>query len=394
MSFFQKGIPHSVWGIGIAQFLMNASSVMVFGLSAVYMKNVLGVSTSFIGFIEGFVEAFAHFLKLFSGVFSDYVGKRKTLVVIGYALCVISRPMTVFASGALSVFFARLLGRVGNGIQATPRDALVADLSPIDKKGACYGLRNTLGMAGSFFGGFISLCIMYFTCQNYQAAFWVAFAFAVSGLLFLVFMVKEKKETPFRKNKHGSYLIKWRDVPRLGKKYWYLMFIVMVFMFAKVNETFLLLHATVHFNLESTYTPIILMLYNIGAAFSSYPMGKLSDKLPRSNILFSGLAILVLSNIIIAFSHNFLTFFTGVFLWGIQLGINQSIIMTLIADHVPKDLRGTGFGFYYLISSIALLLGGASDGLIMEYFGSIMLFFISAIIGSATIVLSVFLKNK
>lgn len=393
MKFFQRGIPLSIWGIGIAQFLMNVSSVIVFGLSAVYMKNVLGVSTSWIGFLEGFVEAFAHFLKLFSGMFSDYIGKRKTLFVIGYLFCALSRPITAVATSALGVFTSRLLGRIGNGIQATPRDALVADLSPPDKKGTCYGLRNTLGMAGSFFGGLIGLCVMYFTAQSYQTAFWVSTFFALAAVLFLILMVKEKKTTPFQDTRH-NYVIRWNDIPRLGKRYWYLMSVVVVFMFAKVNESFLLLHGTEHFKLESTYTPVILMLYSIGAAFSAYPMGKLSDRLERHNILLSGLSILVLSNIIIAFSNNLWTFFIGVFLWGVELGINQSIMMTLISDHVPHDLRGTGFGFYHLISAIGLLLGGTCDGLIMEHIGSSMLFFVSASIGAVTVIMASFIKNK
>ena len=136
-------IPKEIWGIGIAVFFVNLAAVMVRGFTAVYMKS-LGYSGGWIATIDGVNEGLSFIMKMLSGVYSDYLRRRKLIIILGYGLMLISRPIFAFASSIQAIILSRVLERLGNGIQATPRDALVGDFAPKSIRGACYGLKNTL----------------------------------------------------------------------------------------------------------------------------------------------------------------------------------------------------------------------------------------------------------
>jgi MFS family permease len=377
-------VPKSIWAIGIASFLINVSSAVVFSLSAVYLKTILGVATGWIGLLEGTVEACAYAVKVFSGIFSDYLRRRKSIMVWGFALATLARPVLAISSSFGAVFTARVLDRIGNGIQSTPRDALVGDLSPAPIRGTCYGLRQSLATAGSFFGGIVGVIAMYFTHQNFQQVFWIATIPAVMGLLIVIALVKDSVSgTPHLVKKHP---IHWKDLPRLGRSYWILMVIVGIFMLARVGEAMLILHAHQNFGLSETYIPLILILYNGTNALISYPIGKLSDKISRYTLLAAGFIILVLADILLASANNIGVMLVGVALWGVQMGITQSMFVVLTADTAPDDLRGTGFGIFYLISALSLVLAGSIGGNIAQYYGESRMFMVSGIIGAFALV--------
>ena len=383
-------IPPAVVAIGIAQFLINISSVMIFSLSAVYLKSILGVGTGLIGFLEGAVEAGAHATKLFSGVMSDYFRRRKAIMVVGFALVTLSRPILAISENFVAVFTARFLDRFGNGIQATPRDALVGDIAPKDIKGACFGLRQSLGTAGSFAGGLIGILAMMWTFNNFHQVFWIATIPAFLAFVILVIAVKEPKPVPLPEGEVENnaarpkrHPIRMSDVKRLGKYYWYLIAIEGVFMLSRPTEAFLTLHAHQTFQLEDTYIPAILLVYNLTYCLSSYPIGRLADRMNRYVLLMFGFAALIVADIVLAFAPNVWWLFGGVAIWGIQMGISQSVFLTLIDQSVPGDLRGTAFGIFYLTSAVAIILAGTGAGHIAQHFGDFgMTFLVSGIVGS------------
>lgn len=377
-------VPKSIWAIGIASFLINVSSVIVFGLSAVYMKTILGVATGWIGLLEGVVEACAYAVKVFSGVFSDYLRRRKTIMVWGFALATLARPILAISSSFVAVFTSRVLDRIGNGVQSTPRDALVGDLSPESIKGTCYGLRQSLATAGSFFGGIVGVIAMYLTHQNFHLVFWIAAIPAALGLIIVITSVKDVvSEEPSTVKKHP---IHWNDLPRLSPTYWVLMIIAGVFMLARVGEAMLILHAHQNFGLSETYIPLILILYNGTNALASYPIGKMSDRISRYKLLGLGFIVLIVADILLASASHIGVMLLGVAVWGIQIGITQSMFLALIADAVPDDLRGTGFGIFYLISALSLVLAGSIGGTIAQFYGEGMTFMVSGLIGCLAMV--------
>jgi MFS family permease len=379
-------IPSSIWYIGLASLLLNISTAMIFGISALYMKS-LGVATGWIVWVEGVVEACAYIIKLLSGVFSDYLMKRKLIMVCGFGLAAFARPLLATSSSFISALLARLLDRMGNGIQSTPRDALVGDIAPKDIKGKCFGLRQSLSTAGSFAGGILGIIAMVYTATNYHYVFWLASIPAVLALAILIIAVKEPKkkfskdvEIVIAKNepRHPLHL---SDLKRLGSPYWILMIVGFVFMCSRVGEASLIIHANKNYGFSENYAHLIMIIYNGANSLISYPIGRLSDRLDRRILLGIGFLVLIISDLLLSFSYSSYMMLFGVALWGVQIGITQSMFLALIVDYVPEDLRGTGFGFFYLITAVALILAGAIGGVAAEMFDERMTFMVSSFIG-------------
>ncbi len=394
---FKNKIPLSIWAIGFTSMLLNISTVMIFGIAALYVQQILGVATGVLLVLEGVFEAIAYLMKLFSGILSDYLRKRKAVIVWGVALSVIARPVFALFSNLPAVLAARILDRLGNGIHATPRDALVSDLAPEDIKGACFGLRQSLAVAGSFIGGFLGIWCMTTTGKDFKTVFAVASIPAFLGLLLLIFCVKDsqkKEEKNAIVKQPIRHPIRFKDLKRLGKSYWILMSIVLVYMSARVGESVLVLHATGNFNLDQNFSHAVMILYNGMNTLCSYPVGRLSDKFGRYGFLGLSFFMLLLADCFLGFAQNLTTMMVGVALWGIQIGMSQSMFLSLIADYVPEDLRGTGIGFFYLISAVALIIAGAIGGIFAHMYSQFATFIASGTISLiALLMLAIFYKT-
>ncbi len=389
----EKKIPPAVWLVATCMCLINISSSMVFGLSAVYLKTVMGLAITWIMLIEGIGEWASFVMKLLSGVLSDYLKKRKPIIVSGYALITISKVCLALSSSFLLALLSRVFERVGNGIQATPRDALISDIAPPDKKGTCFGLKRSLGQAGAFFGSAISFAIMYFTNEDFHAVFWIALIPAVLALLMLCFFVQDPARVQeCTLNKHPRRAFRLSDIPRLGKSYWLLMLVTTLFMISRLGEPFLVMHASRNFGLRDMYAPIIIMVYQIAYCLSSYPVGLLSDKLNRATLLAISIGVLIVADAILAFAQSLSLVFVGILFWGVQMGAVQSVVMASIADMAPKGLRGTAFGFYYLLTAISAIIAASGAGMTAERYGESFSFLLSLGIASFSL-LVLFIKN-
>lgn len=382
-------IPKAIWGIGLAVFFVNLSSVMVRSISAIYMKTILGAGLGLIGTIEGIVEMLSFLMKMMSGVFSDYLRRRKFIIVLGYTFMFLSRPLIAAFGNMQAVLAARILDRLGNGIQASPRDALVGDLAPPSIRGACYGLRISVGTAGSFAGALFALGLMYLHNENFQMVFWLAAIPALISVLIMVFFIKEPEQNLKPADRKPRHPIHLEDIPRLGRPYWLLMIVVGVFMVAQLGEPIMVLHAHENFQLSATYIPLILIVYNSTYCSVSYPAGMLSDKLGRVAMLVIGFCCLLAGDLFLSAASNLWMVFVGIALCGAQMAITQSIFMSLIVDTVPEDLRGTGFGIFYLICAVSVLVSNTGAGFIAEHMGERYAFIASFII--ATIALAILL---
>ncbi|WP_010301438.1 MFS transporter [Candidatus Odyssella thessalonicensis] len=382
----KKSIPSTVWMIGLIMCLINISYIVIYSLSALYLNTSLGVDIRLIGILEGSAEAISFIMKLFAGVISDYFRRRKPIMVIGYFMTVISKPMMAISANFYNVFAARLLERIGNGIQATPRDAIVGDVAPVEQRGASFGLMRSLGTAGSFLGGGLGFLAMWYTANNFQQVFWLASIPAVVAFTLLVIYIKEPqthidndgKVVALKKSRRP---IKMADLLSLGKNYWTLMIIVFIFMSARFSETLMVLYSHNSFGLDKTYAPLIMSLYNLTYSFSSYPSGVLADKYGRKSVMIFGTAALVLSDFFMYTASGLPTFFVGVMIWGIQLGIVHNMFVSLITDYAHEDVRGTAIGTYYLIAAIGSFAAGAGGGFVSHYFGIQTIFLGSLLIG-------------
>lgn len=370
-------LPLAIWMIGFMMFLGNMSYTMIYGIQAVYMRNVLDISSGMIGLIDSIAEGASYAAKLFSGVLSDYFRRRKIIVILGYAMMTISRPIIAIVPSFTAVFISRFMERVGNGIQATPRDALISDVAPLHKKGESFGLMRSIGIVGSFLGSILCLVLMFLTSDNYQLIFYLATIPILLGVGLLLFAVHEPSQNLHPRDHKPRHPIHLADIPRLGKAFWLLMGVVFIFMLARVSETFLALHANQNFGLSASKAPFVMIGYNLTYCLSAYPIGKLSDRIGRNFLLMLSVCVLVLSSFVLWSATSLLMVFCGILGWGLQMGMSQSLFMALVADLAPKDLRGTAFGFFYLISAISSVLCGIGAALISDHFGEASVFLVS-----------------
>lgn len=204
--------------LGFVSLLMDISSELIHSLLPVFLVSVLGTSAFTVGLIEGVAEVAALIVKVFSGTLSDYLGRRKVLAVVGYALGALSKPLFAIASSSGMVFTARFVDRIGKGIRGAPRDALVADLALPEVRGAAYGLRQSLDTVGAFTGPLLTVGMMLLWSNDFRAVFWVAVIPGLLAVALLLFGVRESAR-PTRTKRINP--IHWRELKRLSGAYWW-----------------------------------------------------------------------------------------------------------------------------------------------------------------------------
>ena len=359
-------LPASIWALGFVSLLMDVSSEMVHSLLPLFMVGSLGVSVAVVGLIEGLAEATALITKVFSGVISDYVGKRKVLAVIGYGLGALTKPLFALATGPGLIFSARMLDRVGKGIRGAPRDALVADITPPEQRGAAFGLRQALDTVGAFVGPLMAVGLMLLWANDYRAVFAVAVIPAALAVLLLVVGVREPQRAPGAPRVNP---ISRANLKRLSPAYWWVVGIGAVFTLARFSEAFLVLRAQ-QTGVAVALVPLVMVAMNLVYAASAYPFGKLSDRMSHTRLLLAGLAVLVAADAVLAASTHWAVMLVGVGLWGVYMGMTQGLLAAMVADVAPIDLRGTAYGFFNLVSGLAMLLASVVAGALWEVFGA------------------------
>nr|MDP2192819.1 MFS transporter [Rhodoferax sp.] len=346
--------------------LMDISSEMIHSLLPVFMATTLGISMFVIGLIEGVAEATALIVKVFSGALSDYWGKRKPLAVLGYGLGAFSKPLFALATTFGLVLTARLMDRVGKGIRGAPRDALVADIAPPELRGAAFGLRQSLDTVGAFVGPLLAIGLMLLWANDFRAVFWVATVPAFLCVALLIFGVHEP-ERP-----HGavrSNPINRANLARLSSAYWWVVGIGAVFTLARFSEAFLVLRAH-QGGLGLAWTPLVLVAMNLVYAAFAYPFGKLADRVSHTTLLAWGLVLLIAADALLAYSNQGGWVWGGIALWGLHMAMTQGLLATMVADTAPQDLRGTAYGFFNLMSGLAMLVASALAGLLWDQWGA------------------------
>ena len=367
-------IPKGIWVLGFVSLLMDVSSEMIHSLLPLFMVTVLGASALTVGVIEGMAQSTALIAKVFSGVLSDYLGKRKLLVVIGYALGTFTKPMFALATTASMVLTARLLDRVGKGVRGAPRDALLADIAPPEIRGAAFGLRQSLDTAGAFIGPLIGVGLMLLWANDFRAVFWVALIPGVLAVVLLMFGVHEPERTETHQPINP---ISRENLNRLGNSYWWLVGIGAAFTLARFSEAFLVLRAA-QSGVPVALVPLVMVAMNLVYSASAYPFGKLSDRMSHTRMLAMGLVVLVCADVVLASNAHWTTVVLGVALWGIHMGLTQGLLARMVADVTPADLRGTAYGFFNLMSGIALLIASVLAGFLWDRFGAEFTFYAGA----------------
>ncbi len=354
--------------------LMDISSEMIHSLLPLFMVTTLGMSVVAVGVIEGLAESTALIVKVFSGTLSDYLGRRKGLAVFGYALGALTKPLFAIASTTGMVVTARLLDRVGKGVRGAPRDALVADIAPAHLRGAAFGLRQSLDTVGAFVGPLLAVGLMLLWANNYRAVFWVA---GIPGLMAVGLLVFGVREPTQQKSGLRSNPIRRENLKRLDARYWSVVGIGAVFTLARFSEAFLVLRAQ-QSGVPVAFVPLVMVTMNMIYAASAYPFGKLSDRMSHRKLLALGLIVLIVADVILASSNHWWVVLVGVALWGVHMGMTQGLLAAMVANTAPAELRGTAYGFFNLLSGVAMLLASGIAGVLWAKFGAPFTFYAGA----------------
>ena len=358
-------IPGSVWALGFVSLFTDIGSEMIHSLLPVLLVGSLGASALMVGLIEGAAESLVLITKVFSGYISDAFGKRKPLVLLGYGLAAVVKPLFPLAGSIGTVVTARLLDRFGKGIRGAPRDALIADVTPEAVRGAAFGLRQSMDTVGAVVGPLLAVGLMALLLGNIHAVLWFAVLPGIIAVALIVFFVREPSTT----TPPARLPITRAGLASLGAPFWKVVAVGGLLSLARFSEAFLILRGA-QLGLSNTLVPLVFVTMSVVYTLSAWPVGVLSDRWSRRGLFAVGLLVLVAADVALAMAAGPLGAFVGAGLWGLHMGMTQGLLATLVADTVPATWRGTGFGVFSLVSGIALLVASVAAGALWDVYGS------------------------
>jgi MFS family permease len=361
---------------------MGMSSAMIYGLLPVFLVTVIGASPASLGFIEGIAEATTSLIKIFSGVASDCIARRKPLVVLGYAASAVSKVLFPVAETASTVLAARVADRIGKGMRDAPRDALLADVMPSPVRGSGFGLRLALYTTGAVAGPLTAIALMRLSGDDFRLVFWVALVpgFASIGVL----LVGLSEPPNVRGAPSWRLPIRRRDLVQLAPPFWWAIGIAAIFSLARFSPAFLVLK-THDIGVDAAYVPTILVAMYLVYSLAAYPFGMLADHVDRDLQLVAGAAVLVAADLALASAGTIGTTALGAALWGLQMGMTQGLLTAAVADAAPERLRGTAFGIFDLAVGLATFTASAGAGLIWTFAGATGSFVAGAVLAAIAI---------
>ena len=359
-------IPRTVWALGFVSMFMDISSEIIHALLPLFLTATLGISVAMVGLIDGVAEATASITKVFSGSLSDRMGKRKPLILIGYGIGALSKPLFAMAGTAPVIMGARFADRIGKGLRGAPRDALVADVTPTEIRGRAFGLRQSIDTLGAFLGPLIAIAAMAAFANDMRAVFWLAVIPAAIAVLLVLVGVEDAKKPAGETTARAP--VRMSDLRQLPKAFWLLAAIGAVFTLARFSEAFLILKANAE-GLPLALTPLVLVAMNAVYRVAAYPLGSLSDRVSAKAMLIAGLIVLIAADLALAMLPGVLGAFVGIALWGVHMAVTQGLFAKLVADRSPPELRGSAYGIFNLVTGLALLAASVIAGIVWDAFG-------------------------
>jgi MFS family permease len=376
-------LPRHVAVLGVISLLTAMSSAMVYGLLPVFLVKSLGATTTSVGFIEGIAEAMMSFTRIASGLASDWMGRRKPLVLLGYAVSAVNKMMFPLAGAVSTVLAARVIDRIGKGLRDAPRDAFMTDVTPAKIRGSGFGLRLTFYTTGFVIGPLAAMGLMQASEDNFRLVFWIAVIPAALAIVILLFAIKERTLSGFPPR---PILLRRSELALFAAPFWWAIAIASLLSLARFSYAFLILKAH-GVGMDAAYVPIMLVLMHLVYAIAAYPFGVLADRIDRRLQLGIGAAVLIGADCVLAIADGGWTAGAGAGLWGLQMAVTQGL---LSADAAPVTWRGTAFGIYDLSTGLATFVASAAAGTLWMIGGPPLAFAFSGFIAIAVILLLLF----
>lgn len=356
----------NVIALGAVSFLTDVSSEMIYPLLPVFLTAVLGADAAFVGAIEGAAETTAALLKLASGWWSDKVRRRKPLVVIGYGIASIARPLVAIAQSASQVLAIRVSDRVGKGIRNAPRDALIAESVDPSIRGRAFGFHRAMDNAGGILGPLIAFAVLTWHFAELRTVFWLSAIPAVLSLLVLVVFVRDVPRTATESTPGSPGL----DLTRpMGARFWRVLAVIFLFTLGNSTDAFLLLRAN-QLGVPVALAPILWAALHVVKTASNVPGGALSDRIGRRPTLIAGW--LLYAAVYFAFARATAAWQAWALfaVYGLFFGLTEGSERALVADMVSLERRGTAFGWYNLAIGLGALPASLLFGFVWDRAGA------------------------
>lgn len=361
--------------LGITSLLTDISSEMVYPILPIYLVSKLGASPAILGLIEGIAESLASLLKVFSGFFSDKFRLRKPFAILGYTASTIGKWVLFISTSWGFVLLARIIDRFGKGIRTAPRDALIADSVEPKKNGAAFGLHRAMDTFGACVGIILAYFIVVRHGNNFKDVFLLSLIPAFIGVVILFFAREKKHHEALEKKEKINF--SWRSLDKRLK-----LFLIFSFIFTLGNSSnqFLLLRAQKQ---GASFGLVILfyLVFNIFYFLSSYPAGKLSDRIGRKKLLVAGYAFYAIVYFGFALNSSLNQFWLLFSLYGLYMGFTEGVEKALVSDIAPRQIRATAIGMHATLVGIGLFPASFIAGLLWQYFGAQATFFMGGFLG-------------
>lgn len=380
----------NVYALGAVSFFTDVATEMIYPLLPVFLTSVLGASAGFVGVIEGTAESTAALLKLASGWWSDRVSRRKPLVVAGYGIASIVRPLIAIAHSASTVLAIRVTDRIGKGIRSSARDALIAESVDPSIRGKAFGFHSAADNAGAFVGPLIAFGVMTFFLASLRTVFWLS---AIPGALAIITVIAGPRDVRRARDAAAKEATAPDLTQPLGGRFWVFLTVIIVFTLGNSTDAFLLLRAA-QLGVPVALAPILWAVLNLVKTIVNVPGGAFSDRAGRKPALFIGWAIYAVVYLLFGLASHAWQAWALFAAYGLFFGFSEGTERALVADMVPPERRGAAFGWYYLAIGIGALPASLLFGFVWDKAGAPKAFTMGAILAAVSAVGLLFVTPK
>lgn len=366
------GLRKNVFFAGLVSFFMDISSEMIYPLMPLFLANVLGINKSTIGLIEGVAEATASLLKVFSGWLSDRLGRRKNLMIAGYAISTLSRPVIALAGVWQQVLAARFIDRLGKGIRTSPRDAIIAESTEVTHLARAFSYHRSMDTLGAVVGPAIALLLLQWYNGNYQTVFWFSMIPGIFAVLTIIFFIKDKQTTPRTAASRPQLTLK-----HFNWKMKFFVLIAAVFALGNSSDAFLILRAQ-QVGVPVVVIPAVYLTFNLIYSLSAIPAGIAADRFGKKRLILIGFILFAALYYGFAMAGSQRTIWMLFCCYGLFMGLTEGIQKGYLATIIPAEFKATAFGVYATAVGLATLPASLIGGMLWDrvspaatfYFGS------------------------
>lgn len=375
------GLGRNIYISGLVSFFMDISSEMIYPLVPLFLANVLGVSKSAIGLIEGVAESTASILKVFSGYLSDRIGNRKWLMVAGYGLSTLTRPIVALATTWHHVFTFRFFDRFGKGIRGAPRDALIAESTEKEFLGRAFSFHRSLDTMGAVVGPALAFFLLGIFSNDYRTVFWLSIIPGIIAVLLIIFFITETNKPATELSERPKFTLKHFDW-----RFKFFVIIAAIFALGNSSDVFLILRAEEK-GVPAVMIPVVYLLFNLVYSISAIPAGIAADRFGKKRVILTGFVLFALLYYGFAVAADATAIWILFGFYGVFMGLTEGIQKAFLATIIPQQFKATAFGVYNTIVGIAMLPASLIGGWLWDHVSPSATFYFGAITATLSAIL-------